>query len=75
VAWDSWRGRKLHFGWTNFCWKYLKYVVIYAAIIIYFYVLHNYHQQWSEYMLNIKPEFYQTGRAPVDYYAIITGLT
>ncbi len=53
----------------------MKYVVIYAAIIIYFYVLHNYHQQWSEYMLNIKPEFYQTGRAPVDYYAIITGLT
>ena len=75
MVWDSWRRRKVHFGWESVGWKFLKYSVIYGAIELYFLLLHQYHQQWSDFMLNIKPEFRETGFAPVYYYAIITALT
>ena len=53
----------------------MKYALIYAVIEVYFMVLHEYHQRWSDFMANLKPEFRELGGGPSYYYSAITAIT
>jgi len=53
----------------------MKYALIYVAIEVYFVVLHEYHQRWSDFMVTLKAEFLALGHSPTSYNSAITAIT